>query len=423
MPERQSFLKKLLGALGPGFITGAADDDPSGIATYSQTGVLFGFSQLWVALFSYPFMTVIQEMCGRIGMVTGMGLAGVIRKEYSKKILALSVLLLLIANTINIGADLGAMASSVQLLLPIPFIVLLIGITIFTLFLEVLVPYPTYARYLKYLTLSLLAYVITAFVIKENWSVILHSTFVPHIVWSKAYLMNIAAFLGTTISPYLFFWQADEEVEEEIVHHQIRGMGKGIPKVRPADLQQMRIDTAAGMFFSQFITFFIIVTVASALGTTGITINTAADAASALRPLAGNFAFLLFTLGILGTGLLAVPTLAGSAAYALSETFNWSVGLSKKFKEAHGFYGIITLSMLVGLLVNFTPIGPITMLYYAAMLNGVLAPPLMILILRIANNKKILGARVNSPISNWLGWFVTIIMSAVAIGLLISLFP
>ena len=301
MPKRQSFLKKLLGALGPGFITGAADDDPSGIATYSQTGVLFGFSQLWVALFSYPFMTVIQEMCGRIGMVTGMGLAGVIRKEYSKKILALSVLLLLIANTINIGADLGAMASSVQLLLPIPFIVLLIGITIFTLFLEVLVPYPTYARYLKYLTLSLLAYVITAFVIKENWSVILHSTFVPHIVWSKAYLMNIAAFLGTTISPYLFFWQADEEVEEEIVHHQIRGMGKGIPKVRPADLQQMRIDTAAGMFFSQFITFFIIVTVASALGTTGITINTAADAASALRPLAGNFAFLLFTLGILGT--------------------------------------------------------------------------------------------------------------------------
>ncbi len=423
MPKRQSFLKKLLGALGPGFITGAADDDPSGIATYSQTGVLFGFSQLWVALFSYPFMTVIQEMCGRIGMVTGMGLAGVIRKEYSKKILALSVLLLLIANTINIGADLGAMASSVQLLLPIPFIVLLIGITIFTLFLEVLVPYPTYARYLKYLTLSLLAYVITAFVIKENWSVILHSTFVPHIVWSKAYLMNIAAFLGTTISPYLFFWQADEEVEEEIVHHQIRGMGKGIPKVRPADLQQMRIDTAAGMFFSEFITFFIIVTVASALGTTGVTINTAADAASALRPLAGNFAFLLFTLGILGTGLLAVPTLAGSAAYALSETFNWSVGLSKKFKEAHGFYGIITLSMLVGLLVNFTPIGSITMLYYAAMLNGVLAPPLMILILCIANNKKILGARVNSPLSNWLGWFVTIIMSAVAIGLLISLFP
>jgi NRAMP (natural resistance-associated macrophage protein)-like metal ion transporter len=417
--KNKSFLKRLGRGIGPGFITGAADDDPSGIATYSQTGVLFGFSQLWVVLFSYPFMVAIQEMCGRIGLVTGKGLSGVIKEHYSRKVLVVAVALLLIANTINIGADLGAMAAAVKLLIPIPFVVLLGGITLFTLGLEIYVPYPNYARFLKYLTLSLLAYIVTALLIKENWGLIVHSTLVPHIVFSQAYILNIAAFLGTTISPYLFFWQADEEVEEEVVHHKIRGMGKGTPKIKASDLKQMREDTASGMFFSNFITFFIILSVASTLGVAGVhTITTAADAAAALKPFAGNFAFLLFTLGILGTGLLAVPVLAGSAGYAVAEAFGWEEGLSRRPSKARGFYGIIAVATLVGLFVNFTSIGPMTMLYYSAMLNGVLAPPLMILLLLIGNNKKILGDRINSTLSNTLGIIITFLMSVVALGFL-----
>ena len=420
--ERESFLKKLGKSIGPGFITGAADDDPSGIATYSQTGVQFGYSQLWVALFSYPFMVAVQEMCGRIGMVTGRGLSGVIKKYYSKKILAVAILILLVTNTINIGADLGAMAASLNLLIPLPFIVTLAAITLFTLGVEVFVPYPAYARFLKYLTLSLLAYVVTAFVVNQDWGSIMQSTLVPHIAFSKSYLLNIAAFLGTTISPYLFFWQADEEVEEEIVHHEIRGMGKGAPKIKSGEMAQMRTDTALGMLFSNIITFFIIVTVASTLGTAGIhSVATASDAASALRPLAGDFAFLLFTLGILGTGLLAVPVLAGSAAYAVAEAFNWKEGLGEKFNKARGFYGVIAAATIIGLLVNFSGIGPMTMLYYAAMLNGVLAPPLLIIILLIGNNKKILGEHTNSRLSNILGWTITAIMSAVALGFFFAL--
>jgi len=415
--EKRSFFAQVLGAFGPGFITGAADDDPSGIATYSQTGAMFGFSQLWIALFSYPFMTVVQEMCGRIGLVTGKGLSGVIKEHYSRKVLAVAILLLLVANTINIGADLGAMAASVQLLVHIPFAVLLIAITAFTLGLEVFVAYPNYARFLKYLTLSLLAYVVTAFIIKENWGLIAHSTFVPHIVLSKPYILNIAAFLGTTISPYLFFWQADEEVEEEVVQGKIKTMGVGTPHIDSSDVRKMRIDTAMGMLFSNIITFFIIVTVATTIGAAGIhTINTASDAANALKPFAGNFAFLLFTLGILGTGLLAVPVLAGSAGYAVAEAFNWKEGLSKKLHKARGFYAVIAVATVVGLVVNFTSIGAMTMLYYSAMLNGVLAPPLMILILLIGNNKKIMGGHVNSWFSNTVGIIITALMAIVAIA-------
>ncbi len=404
-------------AVGPGFITGAADDDPSGIATYSQTGVLFGYSQLWVALFSYPFMTAVQEMCGRIGIVTGKGLSGVIKKYYSRKTLAAAVSILLIANIINIGADLGAMAASLGLLLPVPFPTLLFAIAALTLLLEIFVPYPAYARFLKYLTLSLLAYVATAFIVHQDWRLIAHATFVPHIVLSRDYILNIAAFLGTTISPYLFFWQADEEVEEEIVRHELRGMGKGTPKIKPTDLEELRIDTSLGMLFSNLITFFIIVTVASTLGAAGVaSVATAADAASALRPLAGDFAFLLFALGIVGTGLLAVPVLAGSAAYAVAEAFGWREGLGKRFGQARGFYGVIALATLLGLGVSFAGIAPMTMLYWAAMLNGVLAPPLIVIILLIGNNKKIMGEHVNSRISNILGWAIAALMGAVALG-------
>ncbi len=420
--EKQSFLKRLKKSVGPGFITGAADDDPSGIATYSQTGAMFGYSQLWVILVTYPFMTTIQEMCGRIGMVTGKGLAGVIKGHYSKKVLAGAVFLLLTANIINIGADLGAMAASVQLLVPAPFVLLLFTITFVTLGLEIFIPYKKYAHYLKYLTVSLLAYVVTAFVIKQDWGLIAYATVVPHIAWSQGYILNIAAVLGTTISPYLFFWQASEEVEEEVETHKIRAMGVGVPKVTTGDMHGMRIDTALGMFFSQIVTFFIIVSVASTLGAGGIhSVDTAEEAAQALRPFAGTFASLLFTLGILGTGLLAVPVLAGSAGYAVAEAVGWKEGLSKRAFQAKGFYIIIALSTLVGLVVNLTPIGPMTMLYYSAMLNGVLAPPLMILLILVSNNKKILGKHVNSTLSNILAVTVTVVMSVVALLLLISL--
>ncbi len=415
-------LKALLKKLGPGFITGASDDDPSGIATYSQTGSQFGFSQLWTALFSFPFMTIIQEMCGRIGMVTGKGLAKVLKENYGRKVLFGAVFILCIANTINIGADLGAMAAAGQLLIGLPFLVWLLLITGITLTLEIFVSYPTYAKFLKYLTLSLFAYVATAFVINQDWSEIVFSTLVPSFSFSRAYLLNIVAILGTTISPYLFFWQADEEVEEEIANHKLTEDSNTKPRINYKDIRRMRLDTFIGMLFSNLVMFFIIVTTASTLGVHGLTTITTADqAAAALRPLAGDFAFLLFAAGIIGTGLLAVPILAGSASYALAETFNWKAGLGKKFNQAKAFYVIIIISTLVGVLINFTPIRPFQMLYYTAVLNGICAPPLLILIMLISGNKKIMGNHTNSRFSNIMGWIITIVMSLAAIGLLLSL--
>ncbi len=418
MKKSKKFLKKL----GPGFITGASDDDPSGIATYSQTGSQFGYSQLWTALFSFPFMTVVQEMCGRIGMVTGKGLAKVIKEHYGRTILFGAVGLLCIANIINIGADLGAMAAAGQLLIGFPFLAWLLGITAFTLILEVFISYKTYARFLKYLTLSLFAYVATVFVIKQDWSLILVSTFIPNFTWSKAYIMNIVAILGTTISPYLFFWQADQEVEEEIVNHKLAKTVNAKPHINSGDIRTMRLDTLMGMFFSSLVMFFIIVTTASTLGANGITtISTVDQAASALRPFAGDLAFLLFALGIIGTGLLAVPVLAGSASYALSEALNWKVGLNNKFTQAKAFYVIIIVSTLLGVLVNFTPITPFRMLYYTAILNGICAPPLLIIIMLISRNKKIMGGYTNSRFSNIMGWIITGVMTVASIALLIFL--
>lgn len=415
-------IKKILSVLGPGFITGASDDDPSGIGTYAQTGAQFGYSQLWTSLFSLPFMTVIQEMCGRIGIVTGHGLAGIIRKNYVKPVLYCAVLLLLIANTINIGADLGAMASSAQLLFPVPFIFWLVGMTVLTLVLEVFVSYKVYSNILKYLGFTLLAYIAAAFVIRQDWKQVAIATFIPHFSLDKNYIINIVAILGTTISPYLFFWQTGEEVEEEVAHHKLRTMGRGMPHVNVRSIKEMRVDTVAGMFFSQLVMFFIIVTTASQLWVHGIkNIETADQAAKALQPIAGNFAFLLFSAGIIGTGLLAVPVLAGSASYALSEAFGWKEGLYRKFTQAHGFYGVITMATLVGLLVNFTPIKPFQMLYYTAVLNGIVAPPLMILILLISNNKKIMGKYTNSVISNVLGWIITLFMIVAALILLFGI--
>lgn len=417
-----SLVQRIKKSIGPGVITGIADDDPSGIATYAQTGAMFGYGQLWLALFSFPFMVAIQEMCGRIGMVTGTGLAGIIKKHYSYKLLVFSVALLAIANIINIGADLGAMADAATLVLPIPFTLSLILITLFTILVEIFVPYPTYVAFLKYLAISVFAYVVTAFFVHQDWMEVFASFFIPHISLSKEYLLNITAMLGTTISPYLFFWQADEEVEEEIVKGKIRAMGKGTPKITSGDISQMRYDTAIGMFVSNAITFFIIITAAATFHANGITsIASAAQMASALTPFAGEFASLLFTIAIIGTGLLAVPVLAGSAAYALSETFSWKAGLGEKFSQAKSFYVVIIVATLLGLCVNFSSVGSITMLYYAAILNGVLAPPLMILILLIANNKKILGDKINGKVSNIIGWGITIIMSVIALLFIINL--
>lgn len=408
--------------LGPGIITGASDDDSSGVVTYSQTGALFGFSQLWTALFSFPFMTVLQEMCGRIGLVTGKGLASIIKENYSKKVLYLMVTLLVAANIFNIGADLSAMAATLKLLFGLHFVLWLAAVAVLIIALQVFIPYKTYARILKYLTLSLLAYVLTAFAVHQDWLSILRHTVTPRFSFQKDYLLNIVAILGTTISPYLFFWQASEEVEEEVRKHRLSCMGGSkAPEIKCRDVRDLRIDTVIGMLLSNLIMFFIIVTTASTLGAHGISdIQTADQAAEALRPLAGNFAYLLFTLGIVGTGLLAVPILAGSASYALSEVFGWKEGLYRKFGQAHGFYGIIVATILVGLLINITPIPPFKLLYYTAAFNGICAPPLMVVIMFIGRNKKIMGEHVNSAFSNVMGWIITVLMAFCALALIIA---
>ncbi|MBI2074360.1 MAG: divalent metal cation transporter [Candidatus Levybacteria bacterium] len=415
-------IKKFFKTLGPGFITGASDDDPSGIATYSQTGALFGFQQAWTAPFSFPFMVVVQEMCGRIGLVTGRGLAGVIRQHYSKKLLYPTVLLLFVANTINIGADLGAMAASAELIFGLPFFFWLFVTVFLTLTLEILVSYKNYSRYLRYLTFALFSYILAAFFIKIDWVHVLRATIIPNIQFTNTYLINIVAVLGTTISPYLFFWQASEEVEEEVAHHKLRQMGAGNPKVTPKDITRLRIDTVIGMFFSNLIMWFIIVTTGATLFPAGIhTINSASQAALALRPFAGDFAFVLFALGIIGTGLLAVPILAGSASYAVSEAFGWKEGLYRKLFKAPGFYGVIAIATLIGFFINFIGINPISTLYYTAVINGIIAPPLLIIILIVANNRGVMGKRVNGITSNILGIFVTLLMSVAGILLLLNL--
>lgn len=415
-------LKKLLSVLGPGFITGASDDDPSGIATYSQSGAQFGYSQLWTSPFSFPFMAAIQEMCGRVGIVTGKGLSGVIRSHYPRPILYIAVFILFTANTINIGANLGAMAAVLELILGTPFFIWLLSLTTLTLALEVFVSYKVYSKYLKYLTFSLFAYVAAFFAVKQNIFAILSSTIIPKVSIAPEYLLNIVAILGTTISPYLFFWQTNEEVEEEITRGRLVSMGKGIPKFTNKDIKKMRVDTVLGMFFSNLVMFFIIATTAATLHQFGITdIETADQAAEALRPLAGNLTFILFAAGIVGTGLLSVPILAGSASYAISEAFGLKEGLYRKLNQARGFYGVIIVATLIGLLINFIHIPPFKMLYYTAVLNGIAAPLLMVIILLITNNKKIMGEHTNSKISNGMGIIITCIMAFASAALIISL--
>lgn len=415
-------LKWLFGKVGPGFITGAADDDPSGIATYAQTGSIFGYSQLWLVWLTCPSMIVIQQMCGRIGMVTGKGLAGVILEHYSKRVLYTTVLLLLIANTINIGADLGAMASSAQMLLGLPFFLWLILITGSIIGLEIFVPYRVYSRILKYLTLTLFSYILAAFVVKIDLEAVFHAIITPHLEFSADYLLNIVAVLGTTISPYLFFWQASEEVEEEVMNGQISDMGVEKPKVTRQSVTEGNWDTVIGMLFSQIIMIFIIVITAATLHVSGVTtIQTASQAAEALRPLAGDLAYLLFAAGIIGTGLLAVPVLAGASAYAIAETVGLKEGLGKKPGQALGFYAIIAISTLIGMSLDWLGIEPMKALYYTAVLNGLAAPPLMALVITIANRKDTMGQFVNSRASNIAGWTITLIMALAGLALIVNL--
>jgi len=418
----KKWAKKFLKSFGPGFVTGASDDDPSGIGTYSQTGAIFGYSQLWLTPFSYPFMVAIQEMCGRIGMVTGKGLSSILKLYYPKWILYLSVALLFVANTINIAADLGAMAASAQMILGLSFDFWIIFISVLVIALEVFVSYHSYSRILKFLCFSLFAYFITAFVVHQDWGLILKSTFIPDLKLTKSSILNIVAFLGTTISPYLFFWQASEEVEEEIVSQNYNAEGINAPTVTRDDIKEMRIDTAIGMAFSQLTTFMIVITAAATLHMSGILdIETAPQAAQALRPLAGDLAYLLFAMGILGTGLLGVPILAGSSAYAVSEAAGRKEGLGKKLKEAPFFYSIIAFSTILGLLMNFIGINPMKALYYAAAVNGVIAPVLMVIIVFIGRNKNIMGEHTNGKFSTLFNVIGALLMGAAAVFLLFNL--
>jgi NRAMP (natural resistance-associated macrophage protein)-like metal ion transporter len=413
-------LQVYLRMLGPGLITGASDDDPSGIGTYSQTGAQFGYSQLWTALLTFPLMTAIQEMCARIALETGAGLAAVIRDHYPKPILYFCVSLLVLANTINIGADLGAMAAAGQLLVNAPFLVWLLATALLTVALEIFVEYQQYARVLRFLTLSLFAYVGVVCVVSQDRGHVVRSTLLVKLRFDQEYWLNLVAILGTTISPYLFFWQAGQEIEEEIADGKVtRAARQGVSYT---ELKWMRTDVTAGMFFSNLVIWCIIVATASTLFSHGINhIDSAPQAAEALRPIAGDFAYLLFALGVIGTGLLAVPILAGSAAYAVAEAFELREGLYLKWRQAPGFYGVLAVATLVGTAFNVLGVNPMHALYYTAVLNGLVAPPLLVMIMLIANSRAIVEDRVNRVFSNASGWVTTLAMTAAAGALLISL--
>lgn len=404
--------------LGPGLTTGAADDDDSGLGTYSAAGAQTGLQLLWVSLVTFPLMAVVQEMCARIGLATGRGLAANIRAHYPRWVIYLCAALLFAANTFNIGVNLGAMAEGVRLLAPgLHFLPLVFFFALVSLLMQVFMPYKTYARYLKYLALVLFAYVLSAFFIDIDWGAVARHTFIPSLELSRSSIFLLTAILGTTISPYLFFWQTSQEVEEDIAH------GRTLAGTTKAEVRNMRIDVWSGMGISNLVMFFIIVTCAATLYANGITsITSIAEAAEALRPLAGNATYLLFAIGIIGVGVLSVPILAGAASYAISEAFGWREGLYRKFKQAQAFYGIIALSMVVGFLVNLAGIDPIKALIWSAVANGLIAPIVLFLIVRLAAKEKVMGQWKNAPLTTGIGWIVTLLMTAAAAGTIISFF-
>jgi len=424
-PKRNKFLMYLT-LLGPGLTTGAADDDPSGIATYSQTGAQFGYGQLWTALYMLPFMMAVQEACARIGLVTGKGIAAIVKENYSRKVLYAVVGLVVVANTINIGADIGAMASAAQLLVPVHFVILTIGFCVIILVLEIYTNYKAYAKILKWLALALLAYPITVFIVHEPWGTVLKATVIPHFEFSFAFLFIITGVLGTTISPYMFFWEASQEVEEQKEKNRIKEGGRSL--VSWNRIRNMRIDNNAGMIISEITTWAILLVGATVLHNSGVKdVNTAADAAKALEPLvhtfpnAGFLAKLIFSIGIIGLGLLAVPVLSGSAAYAVAEAANWDASLNLKPKMARGFYAVIIIATIIGLGINFVGIDPVKALVYAAVLNGVAAVPLLFLIARIAASEKIMGEYKSGKLSSGLLWFTFVAMGAAAIAMFFTI--
>lgn len=411
--KSNNFLKRFWEIIGPGLVTGASDDDPSGIATYSQAGAAFGLSTLWTSIVAFPLMAAIQQMCARIGLVTSQGLTGTLKKHYPRPILYIMLLFSFPAIVMNIGADIAGMGAVGNLLFPsihasffsVFFTILLLGLIIY-------LPYQKIAAILKYLCIVMLVYFIVPFLYKQDFGEILRSTFIPTIQFNKAFIAIIVGILGTTISPYLFFWQASVEVEEMKNKQQLLVVNKQI-------IREMKQDVDFGMTFSGFVMFFIILTTGTVLFKAGVhQIDTVEQAAMALKPLAGNLAYLLFAIGVIGTGLIAIPVLSGSLSYIFTETFGWEQGLDKKFHEAKGFYIIIAISLLLGLSLNYIGVSPIDALIYTAILYGLTAPVLIAIILHISNNEKVMGKYTNSRMSNILGITAFLIMS-VSAGLLI----
>jgi NRAMP (natural resistance-associated macrophage protein)-like metal ion transporter len=417
LPPKQSHIELFFADLGPGLITGCADDDPSGISTYSMTGAVFGYGLLWTALLSFPLMVAVQMMCGRLGMVTGRGLAGVIRRRYSKWVLWGACSLLIVANVVNIAADLGGMADATQMLTGVSSLLwtpLYTGVIVAFLLWS---SYRHIARIFKWITLVLLAYVVTAFFAGVDWRQALLATLLPHPVWSHDYIEVLVGILGTTISPYLFFWQASQEVEEE------RAMGRNLAQRKgatAAELRGLKVDVITGMFASNFIMYFIILTTAATLHSHGIVkIDTAKQAAEALRPLAGNAAYLLFTLGLIGTGMLGVPVLAGSCAYAISEAAAWRGSLEQKPRGAKKFYIVLGVAMALGLAIDYTGLDAIKMLFWSAVTNGILAPPLILLILLLTSDRQVMGSQTSPITERVLGWVTFVFMAAAAAAMLV----
>jgi Mn2+/Fe2+ NRAMP family transporter len=410
-------------ALGPGLITGASDDDPSGIGTYSSVGAKFGLSILWMAAWLLPMMLAIQETCARIGIVTNRGLAGVLQKHYKKKVVLAVVVLLVIANMVNIGADLGAMSSALSMLTGFNFYLGAIFFALLSIVMEIFIGYHFYVKFLKWLAISVLAYIVTGIMIHPDWLMVFHSAFMPEIKFSEEYVFAMVAVFGTSITPYLFFWQASEEVEENKLHKKLHEFLGGKKENLHTRIGRMRTDVETGMILANIVFFFIVLTAAQTFFVNGITnIESAEQAALALRPLAGDYAYLLFAIGIIGTGLLAVPVLAGSGAYALAEIMSWHEGLELKFSRAKGFYAVIAFSILVGLLLNFFQINPITALYYSAFLNGVIAFPLLIVIMVVGNDKKIMGKETHPLWVKFFGWLAVAFMAGLILASIVLYF-
>jgi NRAMP (natural resistance-associated macrophage protein)-like metal ion transporter len=418
MRNEPSRIRRFFKVLGPGLITGAADDDPSGIGTYVNAGAAYGFSTLWTSPLTLPMMAAVQFICAKIGMVSGMGLSGVLRRNYSRWVLVPAIVILVVANTINAGTDIGAIAAAVNMFLPVPIGVLVVPVAALIVALQVWGSYRTIARVFRWLSLALFAYVGSALFARPDFLEVLRSTAIPTLRLDRGYLMTVVAILGTTISPYLFFWQASEEVEEEVEMGRTKlAERKGATK---RELHYAAIDVDIGMIVANVVFYFVILSAAATLHATGHTqIASATDAAQALRPIAGDMASVLFAIGLVGSGILAVPVLTGASAYAVCEAFGWKYGLSTKPREATQFYAIIVGSTLVGVLINYLGVNPMTALFWTAVLNGILAPPLLLLIMIVSNNRSIMGERTNSRLVNSVGWITTVLMFAAAIGMFV----